>query len=713
LEKFTGYCQKPGIFKNRERDDAMLRRFACLFLAMAVLCPAAPAFAEGEGLYSDIGGHWAQEVIERWTSRGIVEGYGGEFRPDEILTRAQMAKILSVLLGLPEAWENPFSDVSESDWFAAWIMRCYAAGIIVGNGMGADPDGKLTREQAVVMLARALELPPADERALEVFNDFERVSGWAAPYAAAMVSRGFISGAGGGFSPGNGITRAEFLTMLDRAVVQYINEDGEYDLAEGGGIVLCAAPEVVLKGKSSASVLISRGADGGKVSFSGCTLEGTLTVAADNVLVNGSDSSLPIASVTGRGSVVSSCEYSPGFPGAMSQECAGLLLSPGETRALSPVLYPEGETAASLSWASSDSGVVGVSQDGTVSALAPGSAEVTVSAPNGVKLVYMASVRSAAPVSSVSLGTEVISLTQGETYAFSPVLRPDWALDKSLVWSSSDGAVAAVSQEGVVSAGEAGSAVITAASPAGASASCAVEVKSPLRDLSEVGEAVRSAVEGYHGSWSVYIQDVGTGSSFSLNNERALSASLIKLYVMAAVLEGLEDGSVKDSPTLQMHLTSMITYSNNVSWKYLGSVLGGGNYYAGMQRVTELCGRYGYMDSGRIQKDGAVNSFTSVEDTGHFLSRVLDGTNVSEAASARMLALLKAQTKLSKIPAGVPKGIVTANKTGELFKPPIQNDAAIIFAPNGTYILVVMTNGGLISEIRSLSALVYGYMSRQ
>lgn len=272
--------------------------------------------------------------------------------------------------------------------------------------------------------------------------------------------------------------------------------------------------------------------------------------------------------------------------------------------------------------------------------------------------------------------------------------------------------MAAVSQEGVVTAGEIGSAVITAASPAGASASCAVEVKSPLRDLSEVEAAVRSALEEYHGSWSVYLQDVGTGSSFSLNNERSMSASLIKLYVMAAVLEGLENGSVKDSPTLQMHLNSMITYSNNVSWKYLGSVLGNGNYYAGMQRVTELCERYGYVDSGRIQKNGAVNNFTSVEDTGLFLSRVLDGTNISETASAKMLELLKAQTKLSKLPAGVPKGVVTANKTGELFKPPIQNDAAIIFAPSGTYILVAMSNGGLITEFRSLSALVYEYMSK-
>jgi len=771
-------------------------------LAIALLCTAVPAFAEGEAVYSDIEGHWAREAIERWTSRGIIEGYGGEFRPDEVLTRAQIAKILSVLLGLPEASGNPFPDVSEGDWFAQWIMRCYEAGIIVGNGAGADPNGQLTREQAVVMLSRALELPPEDERTLEVFSDFDRVSGWAAPYAAAVVSRGFVSGSGGRFLPGDGMTRAEFMSMLDRAVVQYISEGGEYDLAESGGIVLCAAPEVVLAGDSSASVLISRGADGGTVSFSGCTLEGALTVAADNVLVSWSDSSLPAASVVGRRSVV--CpdgDPTEELPGAMSQESVGLLLSPGETRVLVPVLYPEvpevpedpeipedpevpenpevpedpevpevpedsevpedpeasenpedpGVTEdpevpkdpeapedpkapeasevpedpetpenpepsedpdAGLSWASSNSEVVEVSQDGTVSAAAPGSARVTVSAASGIELVYMVTVRSIAPVNSIFLGTESISLRQGETYAFWPVLRPDWAPDKSLVWSSSDETVAAVSQYGVVSTGELGNAVITAASPGGASASCAVEVKSPLRDLSGVEAAVRNAVSGYGGRWSVYVQDVGTGSKFSLNNDRERSASVIKLYVMAAILEGLENGTVRDSQKIQSQLHAMITYSSNDAWTYLASVLGGGNYYTGMGKVTEFCLRNGYVDSGRIEKNGLINSFTSVNDTGLFLSRVLDGTNVSQAASAKMLELLKAQTRLNKIPAGVPKGIVTANKTGELYTTPVQNDAAIIYAPKGTYILVVMTYGGSIKNIRELSSIVYAEMDK-
>ena len=73
-----------------------------------------------------------------------------------------------------------------------------------------------------------------------------------------------------------------------------------------------------------------------------------------------------------------------------------------------------------------------------------------------------------------------------------------------------------------------------------------------------------------------------------------------------------------------------------------------------------------------------------------------------------MLSLLKQQTRTSKIPAGVPYGIETANKTGELDY--VQNDAAIVFAET-PYILCVMSEnvgaGSAVSSIVNLSSDVY------
>ena len=89
------------------------------------------------------------------------------------------------------------------------------------------------------------------------------------------------------------------------------------------------------------------------------------------------------------------------------------------------------------------------------------------------------------------------------------------------------------------------------------------------------------------------------------------------------------------------------------------------------------------------------------------LEEVLKGEYVSGEASERILEDLRNQKRTSKIPAGVPDGIETANKTGELDN--VDNDAAIIWSPYCTYILCIMSSdaGGRISEIRKLSSMVY------
>lgn len=82
--------------------------------------------------------------------------------------------------------------------------------------------------------------------------------------------------------------------------------------------------------------------------------------------------------------------------------------------------------------------------------------------------------------------------------------------------------------------------------------------------------------------------------------------------------------------------------------------------------------------------------------------------------SDRMLSLLKQQQRTWKIPAGVPQGVVTANKTGELYN--TENDVAIIYAPSGPYILSVLSTNlkstsNAQNVIRSISSLVYNFFN--
>lgn len=83
--------------------------------------------------------------------------------------------------------------------------------------------------------------------------------------------------------------------------------------------------------------------------------------------------------------------------------------------------------------------------------------------------------------------------------------------------------------------------------------------------------------------------------------------------------------------------------------------------------------------------------------------------------SQSILTYLKKQERVEKLPAGVPQGIVTANKTGELSD--VENDAAIIYADNATYIITVMMENledtaAARQTIVELSRQVYEYMEK-
>ena len=95
------------------------------------------------------------------------------------------------------------------------------------------------------------------------------------------------------------------------------------------------------------------------------------------------------------------------------------------------------------------------------------------------------------------------------------------------------------------------------------------------------------------------------------------------------------------------------------------------------------------------------------------MEEIYRGTLVSEEASEQMLELLLKQEWTMKIPAGLPAGVVCANKTGEYENR--QHDSAIVYSEGADYILSVMTDGdpGAIMHIQSLSAEVYKYFNEK
>ena len=220
-----------------------------------------------------------------------------------------------------------------------------------------------------------------------------------------------------------------------------------------------------------------------------------------------------------------------------------------------------------------------------------------------------------------------------------------------------------------------------------------------------------------NGSWSVFVSDLINETEGSINDQTMQAASLIKLYIMGAIYENYDQiiGQYgKDSVDSNLH--SMITVSDNDAANTLTTYLGGGNSSAGMPAVNSFCQEHGYTQThmGRmlLASNDQDDNYTSVNDCGHFLIEVYKEEESSYAHASDMYALLKAQTRQNKIPAMLPDGVKTANKTGELDN--VENDAGIIYDAANDLVIVFMSQnlssaGNAQNTIASLSRTIYDY----
>ena len=229
----------------------MKRKFLSLILVFAMTVSLLTVGTGAvEPTYGDTAGHWAESSIERWSAYGIIQGSNGQFDPNGQLTCAQLATILAKLLKLPAAKDAGFTDNTADAWYYDAINRCAAAGILNGNGDGTvTPEAPITRERAMVMLARALGIEPIRKPDLTKYTDAAQVSAYAQGYVAALIEAGIVGGVTADeLAPQANINRASTVTILDRAISTYADEAGATVKADGKGIVLVVADDVTVTG---------------------------------------------------------------------------------------------------------------------------------------------------------------------------------------------------------------------------------------------------------------------------------------------------------------------------------------------------------------------------------------------------------------------------------------------------------------------------------
>jgi hypothetical protein len=146
--------------------------------------------------YPDVIGYWGEPYVSILASRGIIGGFpDGTFHPNDNITRAQFAAIAVKALNVsPNTGASSFNDVAAKYWGAAAIGAVSNAGLVTGFPDGTfKPEDKLTRAQALVILAKALGNGYSDARELANYSDAPTVPGWALPSVTRAASAHIIA----------------------------------------------------------------------------------------------------------------------------------------------------------------------------------------------------------------------------------------------------------------------------------------------------------------------------------------------------------------------------------------------------------------------------------------------------------------------------------------------------------------------------------------
>lgn len=177
-----------------------------------------------------------------------------------------------------------------------------------------------------------------------------------------------------------------------------------------------------------------------------------------------------------------------------------------EAQTLKAQVLPQNATYTGITWSSSDESVVTVEQNGTIKPAGVGEADISAETFGGVKDVCHVTVIEK-PFTSITLNVASVSLSAGGTYQLEVTgTEPEDATEAlEITWESSAPDVASVDENGLVTGGGNGTAVITARTKSGVSASCritvdsdeqlAVQAEEMLLALPNAGDIERADIE--------------------------------------------------------------------------------------------------------------------------------------------------------------------------------------------------------------------------
>ena len=226
---------------------------------------------------------WYAEAVSSAVDNGLLYGKSSTIiDPNGDMIRAEMAAIINRSFGCYKAADiSQYKDVAKSKWYYKDVALAVQMGTYNGRSNSSmAPDSPITRQEAMTVVARALELDydSYSKTDLSAFSDRSEISNWALPYVRAMVGADYIHGRGKVLAPLDNITRAEFAQIFHNIIGSYITVKGTCG-KDIKGSVLIRTDDVELKNLTvDGDLIIGCGAADGKITLDNVTVKGRLLV---------------------------------------------------------------------------------------------------------------------------------------------------------------------------------------------------------------------------------------------------------------------------------------------------------------------------------------------------------------------------------------------------------------------------------------------------
>ena len=226
---------------------------------------------------------WYAEAVSAAVDNGLLYGKSSSIiDPNGDMTRAEMAAIINRSFGCYKTADiSQYKDVAKSKWYYKDVALAVQMGTYNGRSSSSmAPDAPISRQEAMTVVARALELDydAYAKTDLSAFSDRSEISNWALPYVRAMIGADYIHGRGKILAPLDNITRSEFAQIFYNIIGTYIVSKGTYD-KDIKGSVLIRTDDVELKNLTvDGDLIIGCGAADGKIVLDNVTVKGRLLV---------------------------------------------------------------------------------------------------------------------------------------------------------------------------------------------------------------------------------------------------------------------------------------------------------------------------------------------------------------------------------------------------------------------------------------------------